>query len=195
MPLRSVRLRRGRLRLVRRRLWRWLRDGVVLRRWRNDDERRGKILAGGGKRGGKGDQRCPGGKSNGARLHGRVPRRRSALGSPRPVDAPARAGKAIWSRPNQFAYSRRPLRVGSPPCAPKPRLDDFCIARRTAERSPIISCAKRGIPEWAAKNKAAADRAACRRARWPSSEGRSYEPPSERGERDQRLRPTARLPA
>jgi hypothetical protein len=30
-----------------------------------------------------------------------------------------------WNRPNEFAYSRRPLRIGSPACALKPRLDDF----------------------------------------------------------------------
>jgi hypothetical protein len=43
----------------------------------------------------------------------------------RRFDAPARAGKPIWSRPTQSAYSRRPLRIGSPACALEPRLDDF----------------------------------------------------------------------
>ena len=79
---------------------RWPRCGVVLRRRRDDDQRRRKILGVRRKRRGKGEQRKRGSASNGVRLHGRVSCLRFARGAARPIDARARGGNPIWSRPN-----------------------------------------------------------------------------------------------
>jgi hypothetical protein len=86
----------------RRGLWlrRWPRCRVVLRRRRDDDQRRRKILGVRRKRRGKRDQRKRGSASNGVRLHGRVSCLRFARGAARPIDARARGGNPIWSRPN-----------------------------------------------------------------------------------------------
>jgi hypothetical protein len=84
----------------RRGLRRWPRRGVVLRRRRDNDQRRRKILGGRRKRRGKREQRKRGSASNGVRLHGRVSCLRFARGAARPIDARARGGNPIWSRPN-----------------------------------------------------------------------------------------------
>jgi hypothetical protein len=94
-----------------RRLGSGLRSGVVLRRRRDDHQRRVNKLAAGWKWRGKDDQRKTSGKSNAVGLQGRVPCLRFAAA--RPIDAPARRGNLIWSRRKQFAHSRRALRVQS----------------------------------------------------------------------------------
>src|SRR5579863_7612511 len=58
---------------------------------------------------------------------------RFARGAARPIAARTGGRNPISSRPTQFAYSRRPLRIGALPCQPKPQRDDLCAALKSVE--------------------------------------------------------------
>ena len=58
------------------------------------------------------------------------------LAAARLIDARSRGGNPIWSRPTQFAYSRRPLRICAAPCELRPQ--QMISAHRPEEPSSAL---------------------------------------------------------
>ena len=108
---RGLRRRVGRLRFVGRRLWSRLRQGVVLRRRRDDDNRIiAENLGTGGKRCTQGEQRNPCGQSNVVDLHGPVPSRQGDRGQRQGLTHQPDRKNPRQNRRTNFAYSLRPAK-------------------------------------------------------------------------------------